>query len=355
MRLPHEGETELRKACRDVLSKRSTSDRVRAVMESESGFDEGFWKLATDLGWTALAVPESLGGIEGSVGELCTVAEELGRVLQPGPLVETYAVTHVLSRHPASAEGLLEAVAAGTALLTWGGLGPDSPTPVEAVNGALCGTVELVPDALTATHLAVPVRFGKERRLVVAGLSDAAIETLPTMDLTRRYARVRLDGVSLDGAVQLPAVAAEELFDVAVVLQCAESSGVAQRLLDMTITYAKQREQFERPIASFQAIKHRIADMFIETEGCRVATREAADALDDGAVPGSEAVSVAASWVGRAASFVASHALQIHGGIGFSWEHDLHLYLRRAKTNELLLGSPDWHDERLYRAMLATS
>jgi alkylation response protein AidB-like acyl-CoA dehydrogenase len=201
--------------------------------------------------------------------------------------------------------------------------------------------------------VAVQVRFGEERRLVIVERGDAAVQVLPTMDLIRRYARVRLDGASLDGAVLLPAVAADELFDLGVVLQCAESSGVARRLLDMTITHAKQREQFGRPIGGFQAIKHRIADMLIEVEGCRVATREAADALDGGALPGGEAVSIAKSWVGRAASFVASHALQIHGGIGFSWEHDLHLYLRRAKTNELLLGSPDWHDERLYLAILA--
>lgn len=345
MRLPRADETELRDACRDVLSKRGGSTRARVVMESESGIDDDFWKLAAELGWTALAVPESLGGIGGSVGELATVAEELGRVLQPGLLVETYAVSHVLSRYPGAADDLLEAVAEGTAMLTWGGLGPDSPTPH--------GTVDLVPDALTATHLAVPVQFGDERRLVIVERSDVAVEVLPTMDLTRRYARVRLDAASLDGAIQLPGIAADELFDLAVVLQCAESSGVARQLLDMTITYAKQRKQFGRPIGGFQAIKHRIADMLIEAEGCRVATREAADALDGGAVPGSEAVSIAKSWVGRAASFVASHALQIHGGIGFSWEHDLHLYLRRAKTNELLLGSPDWHDERLYRAMLA--
>ena len=152
--------------------------------------------------------------------------------------------------------------------------------------------------------------------------------------------------------LELPAEAIAAVFDLAVVLQCAESTGIARRLLEMTVTYAGQREQFGRPIGSFQAIKHRIADLLVEAEGCRVATREAADALDAGAGPGTEAVSIAKSWVGRAASFVASHALQIHGGIGFSWEHDLHLFLRRAKVNELLLGSPAWHDERLYRTLL---
>jgi alkylation response protein AidB-like acyl-CoA dehydrogenase len=357
MRLPREQELALRDASRDVLTKHSTSANTRAVMASESGADQTFWKLAAGLGWTSLAVPESLGGIGGSVGELAAVAEELGRVVQPGPLVQTLAVSHILSRYRADAEGdadaLLDAVAAGTAILTWGGLGPDSPGPVDVMGGALGGTVELVPETSAATHVALPVQLTGQRRLAIVELVDAAVEALPTIDLTRRYARVRLDGVSLAGAVLLPTTAADELFDLGVVVQCAESTGVAHRLLDLTITYAKQREQFGRPIGSFQAIKHRIADLLIEVEGCRVATREAADALDGGARPGGEAVSIAKSWVGRAASFVASHALQIHGGIGFAWEHDLHLYLRRAKANELLLGSPGWHDERLYRAVLA--
>jgi alkylation response protein AidB-like acyl-CoA dehydrogenase len=357
MRLPHDDELALRDACREVLAKHGTSAQLRLVMDSDSGFDAAFWTLAADLGWTALAVPESLGGLGGSVGQLATVAEELGRAMQPGPLVQTLAVSHVLSRHRTDADGdadaLLAAIAAGSAILTWGGLGPDSAETVQAHGAALRGRIELVPDAQVATHLALPVQHEDGLRLTIVELGAAPVEVMPSIDLTRRYARVQLDGLSIGGAVRLPAAATAEMFDLAVVLQCAESSGVARRLLEMTIAYARQREQFGRPIGSFQAIKHRIADMLIEAEGCRVATREAADALAAGAGAGGEAVSIAKSWVGRAASFVATHALQIHGGIGFSWEHDLHLYLRRAKANELLLGSPGWHDERLYRSVLA--
>jgi alkylation response protein AidB-like acyl-CoA dehydrogenase len=365
VRLPGEQEQALRDACREVLSKHSTSTHIRIVAGSDRGFDPEFWDLAVQLGWTALAVPELLGGLGGTVGELSAVAEELGRSGQPSPLVQTLAVAYVLGRYAAddAVAALLHSVVDGAAVLTWAGVGPDSPAPVEVVDGpggsVLRGTVEFVPDAQCATHLALPVHRGDDIELVVvtlaagAGSPSATIAVVPTLDLTRRYARVVLDGVQLPAdAVRLPAAAAALLFDVGVVLQCAESTGLTRRLLEMTITYAAQREQFGRPIGSFQAIKHRIADLLIEAEGCRVATREAADALDAGTSPGGESVSIAKSWVGRAASFVASHALQIHGGIGFSWEHDLHLFLRRAKVNELLLGSPAWHDERLYRSVL---
>jgi alkylation response protein AidB-like acyl-CoA dehydrogenase len=355
MRLPTDDELALRDACREVLVKHASSANTRLVMESDTGFDAAFWALATKLGWTALAVPEQYGGLAGSVAMIAAVAEELGWSGQPTPLLQTLGVTHVLSRYSSHAEAFA-AIAAGDVMITWGGIDPGSPATVEVVDGTLRGSVELVPDAQCATHLAVPVRRDGAAEVALVELGPARIEPVPTLDITRRYSRVVLDGVpSPEPARLLPSRAVAELFDVAVTLQCAENTGIARRLLDMTVTYAKQRVQFGVPIGSFQAIKHQIADMLVETEGCRVATRDAADALDSGAAPGAEAVSIAKSWVGRAASFVATHALQIHGGIGFSWEHDLHLFLRRAKTNELLLGSPGWHDDLLYARVLEGS
>ncbi|WP_375482612.1 acyl-CoA dehydrogenase family protein [uncultured Jatrophihabitans sp.] len=354
MRLPSDDEVALRDACRDVLARHTTSARLRLTSESETGFDPDFWKLAAELGWTALAVPGAAGGLDGTVSMLAVVGVELGRALQPGPLLQTLAASHVIGRHgePGAVQDLLDAVVAGQAVLTWGGFEPDSPSTVDQRGGTLHGHVELVPDAPSSTHLLLPfVRdVDSSPSLALVELAACRVTATPTMDLTRRYATVSVDGVAYRD-LGLPAGAGRRLFDVGVVLQCAESTGVARRLLDMTVTYSGQREQFGRAIGSFQALKHRMADMLVETEGCRVATREAADALD-GSEAGGRSVGVASSWVGRAASFVATHALQIHGGVGFSWEHDLHLFLRRAKTNELLLGSPGWHDERLYRSLL---
>ncbi|GAB2483369.1 acyl-CoA dehydrogenase family protein [Jatrophihabitans fulvus] len=358
MRLATDQEDALRDGSRDVLERSTTSAHVRSLIDSATGHDAEFWKRAVDLGWTALALPEQLGGLAGSLGDIAAVVEELGYAGQPGPLPQTLAVSYVARRagtDDPDVTALLDAVGTGTAIVSWGGVGPDSPHRVTMTNGTLDGTVEFVPDAPSATHLAVPVRDDDGPDLevvVVVPLADAEVTHVATMDLTRRYGRVRLDGLAA-GPVRLPGAAAALLFEVAVVLQCAESTGIARRLLDMTVAYAKQREQFGRPIGSYQALKHRMADMLVETEGCRVAIREAVDALAGDPDDGHEAVSVAKSWVGRAASHVAGDALQIHGGIGFSWEHDLHLFLRRAKTNELLLGAPSWHDERIERVALA--
>jgi len=359
VRLPGDDEAALRDACREVLTKHSTSARVRLIAESETGHDADLWQLAAQLGWPALAVPESFGGLGGSVTDLCIVAEELGRVVTPSLLVQTLAVGELVGRlaadDPAGA-ALLEGIAAGTVIATWAVGEPDGTDVVELVGGALRGHRDFVPDAQCATHLAVRAQAAGGAVLVVLPMNTGARATpMRTLDITRRYSRVEFDDVALDAdCLRLDGGAAADLFELGVVLQCAESTGVAGRLLDLTVAYAKQRTQFGRPIGSFQAIKHRIADLLIETEGCRVATRDAAEAIDAGSGV-AEAVSVAKSWVGRAASFVASHALQIHGGIGFSWEHDLHLFLRRAKVNELLLGPPSWHDERLYGLIGGTS
>ena len=355
MRLPSDDDAALREACREVLGKHSTSSRIRLIAESETGHDPDFWGLATDLGWAALAVPESAGGLGGWVCDLSIVAEELGRAAQPSLLTQTIAVGHVLGRYgdgDPAALALLVAIASGAAIVSWAVGEPDDAGLVELADGpagsVLRGRRAFVPDGQCATHLAVRAHATDGSALVVLPIGTGVqVAPMQTLDITRRYARVEFDGVALGAdSVRLPGAAATDLFELGVVLQCAESTGVARRLLDMTVTYAKQRTQFGQPIGSFQAIKHRIADMLIEVEGCRVATRDAAEAVDAGSGV-AEAVSVAKSWVGPAASFVASHAVQLHGGIGFSWEHDAHLLLRRAKTNELLLGTPSWHADRL--------
>ena len=351
MRLPDEEQQALREACREVLGEHSTSAAVRRVAESLTGHDEQLWKLTAELGWTALAVPEEAGGLGGSACDVAIVAEEYGRVVQPSLLSQTQAVAWVAGRH-AAPRALLDGIASGTVIASWA-LGEPGSADVVSLDrspGAggtlrLDGHRDYVPDGQCATH--VVLRAGESLMAVPLSADGVSVRPMSTMDITRRYSRVTFAGVQAEPDWLVGgADAVTDLFGIGVVVQCAESSGLAARLLDMTVTYAGQRTQFGQPIGAFQAIKHRIADMLIEVEGCRVATREAAEALDAGTGV-AEAMSIAKSWVGRAASYVASHSLQIHGGIGFSWEHDLHLYLRRAKVNELLLGTPTWHEERL--------
>jgi len=355
MQLPSDDQRALREVCRELLGTHSTSAQIRSVADSKTGHDSDLWKLTADLGWNALALPEDLGGLGGAACDLAVVAEEFGRANQPSLLVQTLAVGWVLGRHASdepSVRPLLDGIAAGDVIASWasGEPGGDDLVALDESRGSarVTGVREYVPDAQAATHVAVCVESAGGPRLAVVLLTGDGVSVTPmqTMDITRRYSRIHFDGTAVPIGLVLPAGAAEDLLQLGTVLQCAESSGVASRLLDMTVTYVEQRTQFGKPIGSFQAIKHRIADMLVEVEGCRVATREAAEALDSGSGV-REAVSVAKSWVGRGTSFVATHALQIHGGIGFSWEHDLHLYLRRAKVNELVLGSPSWHEDRL--------
>jgi alkylation response protein AidB-like acyl-CoA dehydrogenase len=348
VRLPTEQEQALSEGCRTVLAKQSSSARIREVAASDSGFDAAFWKLAADLGWTLLALPERLGGLDGSVGDVAAVVEELGYAGQPSLLPQTLAVACVLSRFDDSAPvgDLLRAIGRSDAILTWGGMGPDSPDPVALAGGRLIGTVEFVPDATGATHLAVPVWHQGEIGLAVVELATARIDTVPTMDLTRRYCRVHLDDVPA-GDIHLPARAVGLLFDVGLVLQCAEGSGIARRLLDMTITYAGQREQFGRPIGSFQAIKHRCADLLLEVESLRSAVGYAAVAVAEDSAEIPVLASLVKAYASETYFHVAAENIQIHGGIGFTWEHDAHLYFKRAKASELFLGDGAYHRERL--------
>lgn len=350
----------LQQACRAVLGDHSTSTRVRQVAESDSGHDAELWALATDLGWSSLAVPERLDGLGGTASDLAVIAEEFGRVVQPSVLTPTMAATWFLSRHAPDgcADDVLEAVNRG-ARLSWAAskmsAAVSGERPADLLvrpDGRLSGVMEFIPEGQSAELLLLTAQSESGPQIVLVDPASPGVSLTPmsTLDLTRRYCRLTVAPHSAVTPLAFPVDqdTLDSLEGIGVVLQCAESTGVAAKLLEMTIAYLGQRSQFGQLIGSFQALKHRVADMLIEVEGSRVSTREAAEALESGA-DAREAISVAKSWVGRGASYVASNALQLHGGIGFSWEHDLHLYLRRAKTNELLLGTPRWHEERLTR------
>ncbi|WP_216892634.1 acyl-CoA dehydrogenase family protein [Nocardia alni] len=353
---------DLRSATRDVLEALCTSEKVRARTESPGKFDAELWKRGVDLGWNALAVPEQYDGLGLSVAEACIVAEEFGRVGQASPLPATLGVAFVVSEFGSERVKTqwLPRVAAGAALSWASGRGTARPssslTLRESEDGfVLDGAIEWLPDGPTAAGFLVPARLGTRDVAVMLDATDPGVDVGPmqSLDIGRLHGRLSCTGVAIGAPAVLHEGAAEALFDVAVALQCAETVGLSNALLSMTIAYVQSRVQFGRPIGSFQALKHRIADMLVLCEAARATTSEAAALLADSIGGASEAVSVAKSTTGRAGNCVASEALQLHGGIGFTWEHDLHIFLRRAKVNELLLGTPEWHDDRLTAFVLA--
>ena len=213
----------------------------------------------------------------------------------------------------------------------------------------LSGRATAVQAAAAADWLLVTAASDQGTRLVLVDRARASVEPRRTLDETRRWYDVVLDGVRVRAADVVTADEAEIqwLTDAGAVLTAADSLGVGERLLDMTVGYVKVREQFGRPLGSFQSVKHKVADMLTTLKGARAATYYAAMALDAGVADATVASSVAKAFTGEGVAALAGEALQTHGGIGFTWEHDLHLYLRRAKVNEMLYGAAAEHYERL--------
>jgi alkylation response protein AidB-like acyl-CoA dehydrogenase len=358
MQLPTSEQDELRATSRKVLLRNASSERIRELSDTDARHDGAFWKQIADLGWLALTVPEQFDGLGMGLPELAVLAEEFGYSLQPCPFTASSVVTWLIGRHgtPTVQDRLLPALTTGEVIASWGLTSPGANGTLSIEENRISGMRRFVPDAHAADLLLVDATAGGREVLALVDATASGItrQTQHTIDLTRRYATVQFDRtpVDPDAVLVLPA-ALSDLRRAAIALQCAESVGVARRLVEMTISYASTREQFDRPIGSFQAVKHRIADMHIQLEGALAATEESMWAVEQRRSDADVAVHVAKSWTGRAASNIASEALQLHGGIGFTWEHDLHLFLRRAKVNELLLGTPSWHDERLYDALAA--
>jgi alkylation response protein AidB-like acyl-CoA dehydrogenase len=346
----------LRAAARDLLADH-TSARAAAMRTGD--VDPAFWRLAVESGWPGLGLPEECGGAGQGLVELALVAEEVGRAAAAGPYLPTVLVGRALTR----ADGMgavLAALAAGDAWATWAFAEPDMPWSLDGIAATartdgdsvvLDGVKIAVQDAdgagwllVTARHDGVPTSFLVDRHS--AGITVRRCEVL---DLTRGFHEVRLDGVRVAADRRLPggADAMRRLLDDAAVLLAAETLGVLDRMLEMTTEYMKVRVQFDRPLGTFQAVKHACADMALLVHGVRAATWYAAMAVDADARDAERAACVAASYSSAAAGDVAGTALQLHGGIGFTWEHDLHLYLRRATVDGMLYGDATSHRDRL--------
>jgi alkylation response protein AidB-like acyl-CoA dehydrogenase len=357
----------LRGTARAFLDEHVTPAVVRALWDDPRGERDDLWKEMARLGWLGLALPEAHGGSALGMVETAIVLEEMGRVACPGPYLETVVLARALETagSPAQQARWLPAVAGGGARATVAVLDAEldwrpeaTATRAEPAPGGtrLTGVKRWVPWAHVADVLLVPARGpeGLSLFLVEAGAVGLDVSPVPSMDPGMRWSTVRLDGVRVDGAARLGEAGAgasvlDEILRRGAVGSAAAMLGAARRCLDLSVEYAKVREQFGQPIGSFQAIRHRCAEMLLEVENAHAATYYAAWALDADAPDRALAASVAKAYVSEAARKVCGDAIQVHGGIGFTWEYDLHLYFKRAKALEATWGDADHHRELIVR------
>ena len=360
---------------RRFLDTQSPLTRVRALYDDPVGFDREFWRRGAELGWTTMLVPDDLGG--GSVSgdgllDLVLVAEEMGRLVAPGPLLPVNVVAETVARsgNPEQRAAQLEGLVDGTRITTWAFAEPAGRWDAGGVALAaradgsgwvLSGTKSYVQDAAVADTWLVTARTGDgmTQFLVPSDTPGVAVHPRQSLDITRRFADLEFrDAIVSDatvvGRVGDAAADVERQLQVAVVLQNAETVGAVNRVYDFTLEYAKDRMAFGRPIGSYQALKHRFADMKVWLEACNATATASARAVQraehDAAGDAAMLVSVAKAYIGDRAPAIVQDCVQLHGGIGVTWEHDLHLYLRRVAQNAALFGSA--RDHRLRVASL---
>lgn len=344
---PTEEQEELVAMLRDLLSSRADSASVRRAMDSERGYDENLWRvLCEEIGAASLAIPEEYGGAGFSAFETHLVLEELGAALVPSPFLGSVAIaaqTLLAAGDAAACERLLPAIAAGESIaaLVWAtprGTFDASAVDIRFADGAVSGSAPLVIDGPAADVLLVIAQTPAGPRLFEVAADAATCTPTPAVDSTLRFATV-----SFDAAPATPigdVIDFDRVRDIAATAVTALQVGGAHRALDMTVEYAKQRVQFGRQIGSFQALKHRMADLHLLVQTATTASRAAASAIADDA--DLEAVAaLAKAWCSDAFTTVTGEAIQLHGGIAITWEHDAHLYFKRAHATSELFGSPD--------------
>jgi len=362
----------LRRSAREFLVKECSPKVVRKLMEG-SGYDPAMWKKIADLGWTALGIPEEYGGV-GTFLDLVVVLEEAGRALLPGPFFSTMglAVPAILEAGTeVQKKEVLGAIAEGKARATLALTEPSGRWDAGHVRLAatragggwrLDGVKLFVPDAEAADYTVVAARTrgegddGITAFLVKGRPQGMTVTPVETLDMTRRWSEIRFDHVQLgdDAVMGAPDKAWPRLkraLEWSTAALCAEMVGGVQKVLETSTEYAKTRHQFGKPIGIYQAVSHKLADMLVLSESGRSATYYAAWAVDADAPDRSLASSMAKAYVSDAYRKVAGDGIQVHGGIGFTWEHDMHLYFKRAKSSEVTLGDATYHRELVAQAL----
>lgn len=349
------------------LEKEASLPRLRELHASGTAFDAGWWRRAAELGWTSLLVPEELGGgsVSGDgVKDLALVAELAGKTVAPGPLHPVSTVLAGLVEAPENHEDTIESLVSGEVVASWAVYEPGrswaplkpglTATPTDT-GFRLDGVKDRVEaGADSALLLVVAACEGAVRQfLVPTDAQGVQVEAQRSIDLVKSYARVHFDGVHVDGsaAVGTPEHTVELISrqsQIAQILQCAEVVGILDAVLTFTIQWGFDRHSFGRPLGSYQVLKHRYADLKIWFEACKAATNAAVAEVASRSPDAEMAVSVAKSYVGEYAPRMLQDCIQLHGGIGVTWEHDLHLYLRRVMLDRSMFGTPEDHNLRVY-------
>jgi alkylation response protein AidB-like acyl-CoA dehydrogenase len=353
----------LQAAAREFLAARLKSERIRALAESDDAFDEDLWGEMSQLNWPGLMISEKYGGQELGTIELAVLMEQLGYALTPGPILSSILAGIALETAATDEqkERYLAPLATGEqrgTLALWDAGAGWAPTDItlepEAANGGyvLRGEKLFVLDAAKADFFIVGAT-GDRRFIVERDADGLSLVPTETIDATRKQYAVKLDGVKVgedaafgdDGAMGPARVRAYTAI-------AAELTGIAQRAMEMAVEYAKERKQFGRPIGSYQAVSHRCAQMLLETEAARSAVYYAAWAADNEPETAPLAASMAKAYASDAGTRVTGASLQVHGGIGFTWEHDLHLFLKRASADAVMFGDARWHREQVAQMVI---
>jgi alkylation response protein AidB-like acyl-CoA dehydrogenase len=326
---------------------------VRRIAETADGFDPQLWAKIAEQGYTGVIFPEEYGGLGLGLVEFALLIEEAGRALVPGPFLSTLIAAAFVEAggSPEQKERFLRPVCEGRRRAAYASIEPNPARDISRVEmrggRTLTGRKIFVPDAASADFLVVLCVDGS---YVVPRGSGVTIERMPHLDLTRRMYAVTFDNAP---AERLPNKdLARRSVDIARLALAAETVGGMQRVLDMSVEYAKTRKQFGNPIGKYQAVQHMCADSYLETESARSAVYYAAWALQENIPEAATAISVAKMYAGDASRNVGNRGIQIHGGMGFTWESDAHLYYRRFKSNETSFGDPAFHRERIARLVI---
>jgi alkylation response protein AidB-like acyl-CoA dehydrogenase len=354
----------IRKSAREFFTAECPIAEVRRLAETDTAIDDKLWKKFAEQGWTGIIFPEEYDGFGLGLVEMAVALEEMGRALIPGPFISTVLVAGTILDRAGTEEQKKKYLApicrgeakATLALLEKSASWDLNAVQLEAKSGTITGEKLFVADAKGADFLLVAAKQEGALTLLIVptNAKGVTITLMPGIDLTRRLYSVSFDNVEVpsENVIANATEAIEAAHDVATVGLVAEMAGGMQRLLDITVEYAKTRKQFGKPIGTFQAVQHQCADMLFLLEGVRSSAYYAAWALGENQADAKSAVSVAKVYASEGYRDAGNKAIQVHGGMGFTWENDTHLYYRRAKGSEIAFGDATFHRERIAKILV---